>query len=84
VHVGEGQVPPHVPDGGVGEELADDRFGLPAVRAFEVPELDHGDRSAVWAADVVAVRVDRGYEVLDESRITEQGLGSSLALAGTP
>ena len=78
VHVGEGQIPPDVADGRVGEQLADDRFGLPAVGAFEVAELDHGDRSAMRAPDVVTVRIDGRDEVLDQSRIAEQGPGSSL------
>jgi hypothetical protein len=58
VDVGERKVPPHVPDAPVGQQLAHDRLGLAAVRALEVPELDHGDRGLLGAADVVVVRVD--------------------------
>ena len=54
------QVPPDVADvAEVGEQLAHDRLGLPAVGALEVAVLDHGDRGVGRAADVVAVRVDR-------------------------
>ena len=45
VDVGQRQVPPDVADvAEVAEELADDRLGLPAVRALEVAVLDERDR----------------------------------------
>ena len=40
MHVGQRQVPPHVAQVGVGQQLAHDRLGLTAVRALEVAELD--------------------------------------------
>ena len=72
VDVGEGQVPPHVADVDVGEELAHHRLGLPAVRALEVAELDHRDRGARRAADVVVVGVDLRHEVLDVGHVADQ------------
>ena len=43
---------------GGGEQLADDRLGLAAVRALEVAVLDERDRRVFGAADVVALGVD--------------------------
>jgi hypothetical protein len=78
VHVGQRQVPPHVADGGVGEDVPDHRLGLAAVRALEVAALDDRDQRLLRAADVVPLRVNRGDQVLDEPGVTEQQPGPSL------
>ena len=71
--VAERQVPPDVPHvGEVGEELADDRLGLPAVRALEVAVLDDGDGRVDRPANVIPLRVDVDVEVDDRLRRAEQ------------
>ena len=82
VHVVERQVPPHVADvAEVGQQLADDRLGLPAVGALEVAVLDHGDRRVLGPADVVALRVDRHGEVDDRLARCRAARGSAAAWA---
>ncbi len=55
VYVGQRQVPPHVADVGVLEQVAHDGLGPPAVGALEVTELDHRDRRVDRPAQVVAL-----------------------------
>jgi hypothetical protein len=74
VHVGEGQVPPHVADvAEVAQQLADHWFGPAAVGALEVAVLDHGHRGGGRAAQVVAARVDRHGQVGDGVGRAQQG-----------
>ena len=64
VHVVQRQVPPDVAEvAELGEQLADDRLGLPAERALEVAVLDERHRGLLGAADVVALGVDGDREV---------------------
>jgi hypothetical protein len=72
VHVGQRQVSPHEPQVGAGEQVTHHRFGLAAVRAFEVAELDDGDRCVERPADVVAFGVDLGDQVLDQAVVALQ------------
>ena len=59
VDVAQRQVPPHVADvAEVAEQLADDRFRLPAVRTLEVAVLDKRDRRLERPANVVPLRID--------------------------
>ena len=60
VDVGEREVAEDVAEGVavLGQELADDRLGPPAVRALEVGVLDERDRGVVVSADVIALGVD--------------------------
>jgi hypothetical protein len=60
VHVGERQVPPDVAQVTVvGQQLSDHRFGLAAVRTFEVAVFHERDRRLVRAAHMVALGIDR-------------------------
>ncbi len=69
----ERQVPPDVADlAVVGQQLADDRLGLTAVRALEVAVFDDGDQRLARAADVVELRVDGGGQVDDRLGRAEQ------------
>ena len=79
VHVGQRQMAPDVAEVGVGQQLPDDRLGLTAVGALEVAELDQRDRRVRRTADVVAVRVDLGDQVLDQLRIAQQCAGIAPA-----
>ena len=65
VHVVQRQVPPHVADvvAEVGEELANDGLGLPAVGALEVAVLDQGHERVARPAHVVALGIDRHRQV---------------------
>ena len=66
VHIAQRQVPPHVaqvPE--PGQQLTDDRFGLAAVWALEVPILYERYRCARRPADMVTVIVDGLGEVDD-------------------
>ena len=78
VHVGQRQVAPHEPKVGVGEQVTRHRFGLAAVRALEVAELDDGDRGVERPADVVAFGVDLGDQVLDQAEVALQRPSPSL------
>ncbi len=74
VDVVQRQVPPDVADvAELAEELADDRFGLPAVGALEVAVLDDRDRRVDRPANVVALGVDVDVEVDERLRGSEQG-----------
>ena len=74
MHVVQRQVPPHVANvAEVAEQLADDRLGLPAVRALEVAVLDEGHRRVARAADVVALRIDVDVQVGQRLGAAEQG-----------
>jgi hypothetical protein len=73
MHVCKRQVPPHVADvREVAEQLADDGFRPPAVRALEVAVLDHGYRRVVRSADVVRLGVDRELKVEERLCAAEQ------------
>ena len=70
----ERQMPPDVADfAEISEELADDRFGLPAVGALEIAVLDNRNRRVQWPANVVPLRVDIEVEVDERLRGAEQG-----------
>ena len=70
--VGQGEVSPHVADAHVLQQLSDNWFGLSAVGALEVAELDHGDRGIRVATDVVILDVDLQDEVLDEVYVAQE------------
>ena len=78
VHIGERQVAPDVADVRVGQQIAHDGLGPPAVRALEVAELDHCDRRTGRSADVILRRIDLGDQILDEPGVTEQGTRAAL------
>lgn len=66
-------MPPDVPDvAEVREQVADDRLGLPAVGALEVPVLDDGDHGVMGAADVVPLGIHGFGQVLQLLRPAEQ------------
>ena len=67
------QVPPdvaHVAE--LPQELADDRFGLSAVGALEVPVLDDRDQCVDRAAEVIPLGVDVDVEVDERLGSSEQ------------
>ena len=85
VDVVQRQVPPdvaHVAE--LAEELADDRFGHPAVRTFEVAVLDDRDRRVDRPANVVALGVDVDVEVDERLRSSEQGADPRPSEAEVP
>src|SRR6266487_1158086 len=64
VDVTQRQVSPDVADiAEIADELADDRFRLSAVGAFEVAVLDNRDRRVERPANVVPLRVDLDVEI---------------------
>ena len=69
--VDERQVPPDVTDLGVHEDLPHGGFGLAAIRALEIAELDDGHHRLLRPADVVTLRVDRWVEVLDQLDVAQ-------------
>jgi Alpha amylase, catalytic domain len=74
VHVGQRQVPPHVPQVTVaGQQLPDHRFGLAAVRALVVAVFDQRDQRLVSAAHVIALGIDRDCQVDDGLGGAKQG-----------
>ena len=67
------QMPPDVGDvSEVAEQLADDRFGLPAEGALEIAVLDQRHGSLDRTADVVPLGIDRRGEIDDRLRGPEQ------------
>ncbi len=85
VHVVQRQVPPDVADvAEVAQQLADDRLGLPAVRALEVAVLDERHRRVERAADVVALGIDVDGEVGHRLGGAEQRLDARAAWAAAP
>ena len=60
MHVGQGQVPPHVPQVAVvGEQFPDRLLSLATVGALKVAVLDERDQGLGRAAHVIAPRIDR-------------------------
>ena len=60
-------MPPHIPHiAEVGEQRADGRLRLAAVRTFEISILNDSHRRLPWAAQVVAIGIDRHGEVGDD------------------
>ena len=74
VHVGQRQMAPHIPKVVVVQQIPDDGFRQPAVRAFEVAVLDQRHRGGLRTADVIALGVDRIDQVDQLIHIAEQRL----------
>ena len=78
-------MPPDVADvAEIAEQLADDRFRLPAVRALEVAVLDDRHRRVDRPANVVALRVHVDVEVDERLRGPEQGPDPQVRGATAP
>ena len=76
VHVGERQVPPHVPQVTiVGQQLADHRLGQAAERALVVAVFHQRDQRLVRTAHVIALGINRHRQVDDGLGGAEQGAG---------
>ena len=76
VYVVERKMAPHIAKvAEVGREVADDLFGLSAVRAFEVAVFNERDRRVFGSADVVALAVDGIGEIDDGRGLAEQRAG---------
>ena len=72
VHVGQREMTPHVTDvAKLRQQFAHDRFGLPAVRAFEVAILKQRHQRLMWATNMVALDVDWVGEIDDCLRPTQ-------------
>src|SRR5690349_2123847 len=67
-------MPPYVSKvGEIGEQLPDDRPGLPAVWTLEIAVLDQRHGGISRASNVVSLGVDRVGQVDDDVRLPKQG-----------